>query len=210
MPTRPPDEPSTEKLRALLARCLLVYAPAAAPSDRFVRLGEVAFRLVRRAAVHGLECYGLERLEAGGEAAEASEASGSDSEGEDDFQPEVRAREDVVCGYAVLFGGCGREVASFVSGMKRTVVTRGAERPYLFHVFNGPGGRPLPERRVVVSPDWSSLAGFRGRGPMDLYDNVIAACGRRRRFETSRIATHDDLVATLMDAYARYAAKPTS
>ena len=198
-------------MRKLLSRCALVYTTGR-EGEYVVRLrdlpregcvpgaGAGPYRLVERAKVLGLACYALEEMTGGG-----CEDSASETGDEADTAAASR-----ICGYAVFFGGCSGDLRTFVMGMRRTVLTRGAERPYLFHVFQAPGGAALPSRRVVVSADLLSLSGFRGRGPMDVYDNVIAACGRRRRFEDSRIASHKDLVDTLMNAYARYSAKPNS
>jgi hypothetical protein len=187
-----------------LSRCALVYRNPRRPVPPFVCLdgvgapGRVArFDLLEYETVSNLVCYGMERRE------------GPAASDVDRIEEQVGGTPaSWICGYAVFFGGCSGEVRDFVDAMRRTVVSRGAQRSNLFHVFKGPGGEAVGEDRVVVSSDWTSLGGLRGRGPLDLYDNVVAACSRAGRFRG--INSHAALVDAFVAAYGAYRARHES
>jgi hypothetical protein len=107
-------------------------------------------------------------------------------------------------GFAVFFGGCDGDVDRFVCGLRRTVVSRAAACPHLFHVVCDHSA-PLPEDLVVVSADWSSLAGFAPRGPADLFDGVVSPLGRPRRFVG--IDSRDALLAAFARYFRQYVAR---
>lgn len=178
------SRPASE-LFATLGRCSIVRATedGRLVAERVRGQSRELVRVQPREGEARLECYALGR--AVGPPASAQPAAG----------------------FAVFFGGFGGDVARFARGLRRTVVSRAAACPHLFHVVaeGGSAAAPLPEDLVVVSADWSSLAGFAPRGPADLFDGVVSPLGRPRCF--AGIDSLDALLAAFQRYFRAYVAR---